>query len=156
MKTPEDLLKCVDQALYMAKEGGRNQVRSPDAQSNQRRSFRVPVLAGSGLRVTITSADRRRRNGEALDISFTGLLLELTDSDDPNWPIGTPLQVELRLKNDVIHIKALVHRRPKRNYGLLFPDVVSNGNINPPEALRHIAAALERYWLQHRILTKSR
>jgi CheY-like chemotaxis protein len=118
--------------------------------ANRRRAFRVPVATEAGLRLTAAPAGGRAHPARAVDISFTGLLLETDEKDDPGWPVGAELLVELQTGRLAAKIPALVHRQQGRRYALVFPSVVAGGDIDPPDALRRVVLELERFWIRTR------
>lgn len=123
--------------------------------AENRRSFRVPVRPseeGGNLRVRITTVNREEWVGEALDISMSGILLDLVGDDSPNVSIDSEVQVELQLGRRVVGgLSAVVRHNEEGCLGLFFPDTIKLGQLQPPKPLRSIVTILERRWLRRRI-----
>ena len=116
-----------------------------------RMAFRVPVEWKSKLSVRMTPKSGRAATPRAIDLSLAGILIEFTEQNDPNLPIGTETEIELRSGTDSVRLKAEVRRRVGRQYGLFFPEVVTRQGMVPPEPLKKIVTTLERHWLKGRI-----
>jgi len=84
---------------------------------------------------------------DAVDLSVTGALVEFSDEEVPDLPVGTRFTVELRLDELVVTLAAEVRRRYGKRYGLFFSDVLADEQLNPPTELSALVARLEQIWL---------
>jgi hypothetical protein len=120
------------------------------ARTETRQALRVPLVANSGLRVRINRG-RTTYHPRPVDISLGGMSLEFDKGVDPNIPLGTAIEVELRLDGEVVKLAAEVRRRVDEQYGLYFPS--NTGSVEddeeghaPPE-YRNIVHSLFRKWM---------
>ncbi|MGW8178781.1 MAG: PilZ domain-containing protein [bacterium] len=120
--------------------------RPADAASESRRSFRVPVTKQLP-QVEMTGEDGSVLQVDAVDLSVTGALVEFSDEEVPDLPVGTRFTVELRLDELVVTLAAEVRRRYGKRYGLFFSDVLADEQLNPPTELSALVARLEQIWL---------
>jgi len=118
---------------------------------NRRRAFRVQVADDTGLRLSVADATGQVQPARAVDVSLTGMLLEPSGEADLGWEVGAQLIVELQLGRDLARVSALVHRRHGQRYALVFPNVVVNGEVEPPEGLLRVIVGLERHWRRTRV-----
>jgi hypothetical protein len=56
-----------------------------------------------------------------IDISLTGILVEFAAAEDPDLTPSEEADLELRLGDDTIHLRAELRRRDGHRYGLFFP-----------------------------------
>jgi hypothetical protein len=85
-----------------------------------------------------------------IDLSLTGIMVEFDEREDPELLPTVELNIELSLDTHVVQLKSVVKRRDGHRYGLYFPEVVSNHDVNAPDSLRKIIESLERTLLQER------
>ena len=122
-------------------------IRSDFVAADRRRAFRVPVLRDSGLRVELRTNDGHTWRAEAVNLSVTGILVELPTAEAPALAIGATVTVRLTLGNDTIEIQGEVNRREQRAVGLSFAETLVRAKVAPPPALAAIVRSLERHWL---------
>ena len=122
------------------------------ATSEGRHAFRVPMLANSGLRVNVVASDKRDWNPHPVNLSLGGILIEFSRNNVPELTVGDELNVKLSLNEDAVSLRGVVRQRQgEQRYGILFPDVVRKGQVDPPEPLRKIVNEAERRWLAERV-----
>ena len=109
-----------------------------------RMSYRVPIGEKFAPSVRIFTKDGRVFLPKPIDLSFTGILIEFDETEDPDFRLSEDLGLELRLNKYLVHIKAVVKRRDGHRYGLFFPEAVTRNGLNPPQALQKIFASLAR------------
>lgn len=126
-------------------------VRLPDkvVGSDMRESFRVPVMAGTGLTCTLKLGDRTWRPG-VVDVSLGGIQLEFGSGPEPELDVGSHVTVDLSLGPDSATLKAEVRRKQDRRIGLFFYEHLHFDEFRSPDAFRRIVVALERHWLATR------
>ncbi len=121
------------------------------AGADPRQIYRVPILRESALPAWVATGDGRMLAVRAVNISVAGILVEM--------PAGQELEIGERLalrlvdpeRRTHMEIEAIVRRRDGRKYGLFFPAVLKDGEIEPPPALRGLVSDLESEWLRRRV-----
>jgi len=113
-------------------------------------SCRIPVARRHGLAIQVTVEEKMVLHPTPVDLSLTGILIEFSDAEDPDLPKGAKLRVSLQLGPDAVDLKAEVARRSRRQYGLFFPEVVTEHGLIPPAPLTRIVETIERSWLPAR------
>jgi len=119
-----------------------------------RRTFRLPVAQDLGVNVTLVDERGGQLTPRLLDISLGGMLVEFPIGQDPEFESGTSVRAEIRHRNHNVRLQGEIRRRERRQYGILFVDILQEGNIDPPEALRTILKAIEARWQEERARTK--
>ncbi len=121
------------------------------AGADPRQIYRVPIMREAALPAWVSTLDGRMLAVRAVNISVAGILVEL--------PAGEELEIGDRLalrlvdpeRRTHMEIEAIVRRRDGRKYGLFFPEVLKDGEIEPPAALRGLVSDLESEWLRRRV-----
>jgi PilZ domain len=117
-----------------------------------RMAYRVRIASGSHLAVCLVAEDGRAWNPRARDISLAGIFVDFGDQAVcPELPVGTEVDLEIRLPPDVVDLKGEVRRQAGWGYGILFSSLVTERGLLRLPALNRIVSALERQWLQERI-----
>lgn len=120
------------------------QVPGEMAGADGRFAMRVPVGDGHGVTAEVQH-EGRRLAARALDISLTGVQLELPD--DPGLAVDGRIAVHLRSGGAAITLEGLVRRASGGRYGVFFPETVTEGGrVDAPDALVTIVRDLERHW----------
>jgi len=138
MLSPQDVTRLED---YLRKY----------APHERRIGFRVPLLSlppGTREQFQVCLLD----DAEVIplvpvDISLTGVLVELPESMDPD-PV---LRLRISFDDDGCDVMASVVRREGALCALHFLDALRAGELDPPEALLGIFGQLEQAWLQSRV-----
>lgn len=138
-------------ATVAAIEGSRLTVRTPEqVASESRSSFRVPILPGAGLQVRLLT-EEGWRDVRPIDISMTGILIECP-SEVGNLVVRSRIDLELKREHYVQSISGEVRRvAGAARYGVFFPGVIQEGQIEPPPSLERIVRGLEVAWLRERV-----
>lgn len=133
--------------------GPQVQLRRPRqiATSAGRMNFRVPVFAESGLRVELCLQDGRRMEPRALNLSYSGMLVELPAGPGPRIRVGDEMIVRLGIDGTRFETEALVRRCDSPRHALVFPSLFDRIDFEPPDELARILRALEAHWLRQRI-----
>lgn len=120
--------------------------------AEKRVGFRVPIASlcqstrsnfGISLEIagSITEAT-------ALDVSITGVQVEITGH---NIKVGDSFPATLKYQDNTAIIGAKVVRIDGSSVCLHFPSSLTNGELDPPEALMKVYRALEMDWLKERV-----
>lgn len=127
-------------------------VQAPNQIASENRSaFRVPIFQDSSPRVLIEQNGHKIGTPRAIDISFTGILVEFPSDDVAEIEIDSKVQLELVLDDLEIDIEGVIRRRDGQRYGILFPETIKGSHVAPPDALNTLVHRLERIWLQRRV-----
>ena len=120
------------------------------AAKNMRQSFRVPVVRDAGFELTMLLPDGTQLQGEAVNVSETGIEVNLP-SDDNRLRVDQEVQFILRFRDDRLDLPAVVRRRDQARLGFQFVsggEVASRGKLT---ALQRIVRSLEQLWLKSRL-----
>lgn len=123
----------------------------PDALTitNLRRSYRVPIVAAAGVASLVRLADGSCIEGNVLNLSETGVEIELP-GDDHRLSVDTEVQFELRFREDVIEVPAVIRRRYQSRRALKFRLLSSSESRRRTAALQRVVRSLEQLWLKSR------
>lgn len=129
------------------------QLRRPHqiATSAGRMNFRVPVFPESRLRLQLRMHDGRELEPRALNLSYSGLLLEMPAGPGPRIRVGDALIVKLGIEGTRFETEAVVRRCDAPRHALVFPALFDRVDFEPPDELARILRALESHWLRQRI-----
>lgn len=119
--------------------------------TNLRSSFRVPVMREAGVGLTIRLADGSRIQGDVLNVSESGLEVNLP-VDDGRLMIDAELQLELSVHDDRLELPAIVRRRQQSRRALQFALVTTPEARQRLAALQRIVRSLEQIWLKRRLV----
>ncbi len=119
------------------------------AAGDPRMAFRVPILKSSDLDVALRVNGQLVEDVRPLNVSLIGMLLE-TGEQDFAFPPDPKISVLLRRGETRVEVRAELRRRFDRRLALFFPDVLSDGNLVPPDELRSVVRELEALWLRSR------
>jgi hypothetical protein len=120
------------------------------AVTNLRGAFRVPVVRGAGLELTVLLGDGTRISADALNVSETGAEIGLS-SDDDRLAVDTEVQFELRFRDEQIELSAIVRRRQQLHRALQFTTPHPPDSRRKLVALQRIVRLLEQHWLKSRL-----
>ena len=125
--------------------GGQIALRPPTqlASENLRSASRVSDLRGTELRVRVASERRSPRAATPLDLSFSGMLLEMPESDPSSFGVHEVVDLELSLAGQSAWLLGVVRRRSGRRVGIHFPEALKSGRIEPPQDLAGIIRRLQ-------------
>lgn len=110
-----------------------------------RRTIRIAVVPDCDFTVR-TTIDEHRLEPHALEVGLGGMSIEFPEGSDPDLSVGDCLAVDLLQGAEEVTLKAEVRHRSGRQYGLLFPEIVTDGAFDPPAPYPRILKALERQW----------
>lgn len=120
--------------------------------TNLRKSFRVPVVSGSELRVVLRQVGQSSWNVTAGNIAETAIEVEFpTDREIPTLSLGTIVEVELHFRNEQLHLTASVRRQQGPQCGLLFVAATGAEAQHQTERLHGIVLSLQQLWLKSRL-----
>jgi hypothetical protein len=124
--------------------GGQIALRPPTrlASEDLRSALRVSDLSGTELRVRITSDRRSPRIATPLDLSFSGMLLEMSAAERSELAIHEVVDLELSLGGQSAWLLGVVRRKNGRRVGIHFPEALQAGRIDPPRDLAGIIRRL--------------
>jgi len=109
-----------------------------------RMAYRIPIGTDAELILRLFTQDGATLHPRPVDVSLTGILIEFGKVDDPDLPLMSMVDLEMRLADQTASLKAIVKRRDGHRYGLFFQEVVSGHGIEPPVSLRRIVDSLDR------------
>ena len=116
---------------------------------SRRTAFRVPVWDSSGL-----SAVMREGQTESpvtpIDLSVTGMLARLPAEANIDASLDDHVEVTLDFEGQKSTYRAVVRRRDENTCGLLFPETIKDGELDPPDNLLRVVMELQRQWLAKR------
>ena len=119
-----------------------------------RKNFRVPIVAESGLAVKIITEAGNICDAKAIDISFGGILLAISEKQNHGLKTGIEVQLRLELEGQEVYVRAEVRRAQKEaeknTYGLFFPGSIVDGRVEPSDELSILVGKLERIWVRTR------
>jgi hypothetical protein len=119
------------------------------AAGDPRMAFRIPILKPADLSLELFVGHEKIADARPLNLSLVGMLVETPHGDIPIEP-GGELLVKLRHGEIQISLRAEIRRRFDCKLALFFPDVLSEGSLEPPDELRAITRELELLWLRQR------
>lgn len=126
-------------------------------QFNRRKAFRIPVEPTCDLTVHVQAdGEDEPYEAEAIDISFTGILLEPSQPGSWSLGVGQVVDVVLTLGETSITLKSSVRREAGTAYGIHFVDAAAQADVDPVPELACVMAELERLWLAARIAPTTR
>jgi hypothetical protein len=133
--------------------GPQVQLRRPQqiATSAGRMNFRVPVFAESGLMLELRLRDGRSVAPRALNLSYSGMLVDLPPGQGPRIRVGDEMIVRMGIDGTRFETEALVRRCDAPRHALVFPALFDRVDFEPPDELARIIRALEAHWLRQRI-----
>ena len=111
--------------------------------ASRRQSFRVQVMAPDDLTATI-HIDGQSVSTRSLDISMTGILVELPKGHPLGQDVGQDVELTIRCGRQSIRLAARISRRPGDKCGLLFSDSIRNEESQPPEELAQLVMQAQR------------
>jgi hypothetical protein len=126
--------------------GGQIALRPPTqlASENLRSALRVSNLRDSELRVRVASERLSPRIATPLDLSFSGMLLEVAESGPSEFGVHEVVDLELSLAGQSAWLLGVVRRRNGRRLGIHFPETLRAGRIEPPADLEGIIRRLQQ------------
>lgn len=117
--------------------------------TNLRSSYRVPVVSGAALELSMRLEDGTVINAEALNASESGIEVNLP-SDDDRLSIDVEVQLDLKFRDDRIAVPAIVRRRQQSRRALQFV-MLHTSDARPRMAtLQRIVRSMEQVWLKSR------
>lgn len=116
---------------------------------NQRRAFRVPIVRSSGLSVRL-EVGRRSLAATPVNISITGILVELPESETLDLPLDSEVTCTLQFRREKLQLHGIFRRRDGRHYGFAFRESLRGREAPPPAALVRMVMDLERIWIADR------
>jgi hypothetical protein len=117
---------------------------------NQRRSFRVPIVRSSGLSVQL-QVGQRSLAATPINISLTGILVQLPESETLDLPLDTEVGCILQFRREKLQLHGVFRRRDGSNrYGFAFRESLRGREATPPPALVRMVMDLERIWIADR------
>lgn len=116
-----------------------------------RRTYRVPISPDSGVTLTLVIADGGRIVAEPLNLSETGAEISLS-CDDPRLILESEVQVELRLREELLSVPAIVKRSEPGRRGLQFQLASAPERRQCAAALQQLVRALEQNWLRNHLV----
>jgi hypothetical protein len=119
--------------------------------TNLRQSFRIPVIRNSGLQTIIRTPGQRQFVVMARDIAESGIEVEFTTSDDPALNVGTLVDVELHLRDEVVEKTAEVRRISGSKCGLAFTCRQDEQGRRHDVRLNGFVLSLQQLWLRSRV-----
>ncbi len=135
-------------------KGGRQRliVRTPEriAGAEARLAVRVPVRDEAGLAAELRTEDGDAVPVRAVDISVSGILVEIPGAAARELRQGELLRIRLEHGPRAALVDAVVRRRDGARYGLFFPGVLDREDGGDTRAVREIVAPLEKRWLSER------
>lgn len=120
--------------------------------TNLRESFRVPIVAEMGLRVTLQTADGKVFAPRLNNIATTGMQVAFPQAVEPKWPLGTRLVVDLQWHEEHLALAAEVRRRSGARYGLTFVHEPAHDERHRRETLRRLVQRVQQHWLKVRVI----
>ncbi len=126
--------------------GGQIALRPPTqlASENLRSALRVSNLRGTELRVRVASERHSPRTATPLDLSFSGMLVEMPESSSSDFGVHEVVDLELSLAGQSTWLLGVVRRRNGRRVGIHFPEALQAGRIEPPADLEGIIRRLQQ------------
>ncbi len=126
--------------------GGQIALRPPTqlASENLRSALRVSNLRGTELRVRVASERHSPRTVTPLDLSFSGMLLEMPECGSSDFGVHEVVDLELSLAGQSAWLLGIVRRRNGRRVGIHFPEALQAGRIEPPPDLAGIIRRLQQ------------
>jgi len=119
--------------------------------TNQRHSFRVPVIKDSGLETVISTPDKRRFDVTTRDIAETGIEFEFGTDECPSLVAGTSLDVELRLRGEIVQRRGEVRRAIGNVCGLSFNALSDEDGCRRVARMNGFVLTLQQMWLKSRM-----
>lgn len=119
------------------------------AAGDPRMAFRVPILKPSDLVLTLRVNGTVIDDARPLNLSLIGMLIESWDHD-PLKMSDAKIDVILQRGENRVELGAEIRRCYERRIAVFFPDVLTDGNLVPPDELRAIVRELEALWLRSR------
>ena len=116
-------------------------------ESNQRKSFRIPVLPSSGLSARLRIS-QKTWSVTPKNISLTGIFVEFPHGDTPGLEKDSDVDLTIQLNSKAVTLRGVVRRRKANGYGILFPECLRDKEVCPPESFRNMVMELQRRWLQ--------
>ena len=120
------------------------------AVSQARWTFRVSLDRIEGFEVTLTPPWGSVFQATPLDLSLGGMRIEFPEKNDPDLDFGSKAKLSMRFEGHEVVLRAEIRSRENHAYGLFFPEVLKDGELDPPESYRSIVNAIEKQWLKLR------
>ena len=136
------ILECQDKSS-LSSPGLKLRLSSKIIGIESRMAYRVPIEDKFLLSARLFAKEGQVYLPRPIDLSFTGILIEFDETEDPDFSISDEFRLELRLDVHVIQLKAVVRRRDGHRYGLFFSEIVTKYGVNAPQGLRQIVGLLE-------------
>ena len=119
------------------------------ARENLRSAVRLADLRSTELQVRIATDDGSFQTADPVDLSLSGMLLQLRENSGSGVELHQPIDVELRLAGHSAWVMGVVRRRSGGRVGIHFPEALRSGRIEPPAGLARIVRQLSR--ISHRV-----
>ncbi len=119
--------------------------------TNLRRSFRVRVIHEAGVELTIRLSDGTRIDGEVLNVSESGIEINLA-TDDLRLSVDIEVQAELKFRGEHLEFAAIVRRRHQLRRALQFQLSHTPDARQQVAALTRFVRSLEQIWLKSRLV----
>lgn len=116
---------------------------------NRRHAFRIPIWDSSGLLAVIREG-QTETPVTPIDLSLTGMLARLPEESNVEPALEDEVIVTLEFHGVKSMYHAVVKRRTEFTCGLLFPETIVDGELNPPDSLVRVVMELQRQWLAKR------
>ncbi|PKN19506.1 MAG: hypothetical protein CVU71_08360 [Deltaproteobacteria bacterium HGW-Deltaproteobacteria-6] len=117
--------------------------------AERRRSFRVDVARDSGLTAVIKCGTRVMKTHGVNNISYDGMQMEAPEGEEWTFPLGSQVQVELRMDVHQVVVEGEIRRKTRANdgkndaYVILFFKSFSGGIVEPPADLQKLVKTLD-------------
>ncbi|MGH0033980.1 MAG: hypothetical protein ACQGVK_03015 [Myxococcota bacterium] len=120
------------------------------AYEDLRSARRVATPQGCGLSTRLYDGGREIGPVDPMDLSLSGI--QIGQRDDPTRSpraadtfVGDgPFEIELRLGDSHLRLRAQLRRREGASLAFFFPDALRAGRVEPPEELARIVGELEQ------------
>ncbi len=118
--------------------------------SNQRDAYRVQLTGSSGLRVTVTAAERDWQVAP-LNVSLTGVSLRVRPGRALQLSLGDEIELTLEFEGDTVTLDGMVCQQLKTMCGVQFVDSLQRKLTRPPAILAKMVMELQRRRVANRV-----